>query len=59
MSCDEAVQDSLVELSKCKEYGYGAVELVGSQPLCIGGIAVEDEYLPNLGYEVVGVQCNA
>lgn len=55
---EEAVKQFLVELKECQERGYGTVELVGSQPLCIGGIAVEDEYLPNLGYEVVGVQCN-
>ncbi len=55
---EEAVKQFLVELKECQECGYGAVELVGSQPLCIGGIAVEDEYLPNLGYEVVEVQCN-
>ena len=55
---EEAVRQFLVELKECQERGYGTVELVGSQPLCIGGIAVEDEYLPSLGYEVVGVQCN-
>lgn len=56
---EEAVKQFLVELKECQERGYGTVELVGSQPLCIGGIAVEDEYLPNLGYDVVEVQCNA
>lgn len=55
---EEAVKQFLVELKECQERGYGTVELVGSQPLCIGGIAVEDEYLPNLGYDVAEVQYN-
>ena len=30
---EEAVKQFLVELKECQERGYGAVELVGSQPL--------------------------
>lgn len=55
---EEAVKQFLVELKECQERGYGTVELIGSQPLCIGDVAVEDEYLPNLGYDIAEVQCN-
>lgn len=51
---EEAVKQFLVELRECRERGYGTVELVGEQPLCVGGFVVDGEYLPNLDYDVVG-----
>ena len=32
---------------------FSLVELVGAEPLVFGGVPVDGEYLPNLGYDVV------